>query len=199
MTLTEQLKHIYATGDNMTVLKMLKGLIDAVENYEGRTATSDQVEHLTEKVGEMDVLLDQVADDVEFLGSAVTNLEKPVYANYITLYVSNVDYDMYFYFTIMGKKIVTVDDLAIAMPWGERFSASGVYLTDDANGVVLSLAKTRVESDFRHVFLEIRYADPNDMNEYKTASVIMQTDISGEEADVAIASVYSKLLLGVER
>lgn len=48
--LCDQLRQIYASGDSMTVLKLLKELIDAVEDFEGHTATSEQVGYLTEQV-----------------------------------------------------------------------------------------------------------------------------------------------------
>ena len=52
--LCDQLRQIYASGDSMTVLKLLKELIDAVEDFEGQTATSEQVSYLTDKVEELE-------------------------------------------------------------------------------------------------------------------------------------------------
>lgn len=52
--LCDQLMQIYASGDSMTVLKLLKSLIDAVEDFEGHTATSEQVSYLTDKVEELE-------------------------------------------------------------------------------------------------------------------------------------------------
>ena len=190
MTLTEQLKHIYATGDDMTVLKMLKGLIDAVEDYEGRTATSDQVEHLTEEVGEL-------SEVTAGLVTRTTALEKPVYVNYILLYVNGGENDMYFYITIIGDKINSIDDLANSMPLGVKISATGTYMSDTDSGFVVAVCKTKDRDQLRE-YLTVRYGNINDITEYETASFVMKTSVSGEDTYVFIEDIYHKLLLGVE-
>lgn len=202
MTLTEQLKHIYATGDDMTVLKMLKALIDAVEDYEGRTATSDQVEHLTDKVNELDEWLGYVADDVDALNEHVGHLEKPVYQNFVSMSGGDTEY-VNVNFSICGKAIVStgeedLESLIVNLPINSNIPAAGYVDTNVDNKVGIVVSVKRENSNLWTNKLIVYYVIPGEA-EIKYTETIMSDVTHTYTPNIYIDSVTHKKLLGVEQ